>query len=861
MAEEPQKEGVGELGFESSAFETLEHDFQEVLTELVGDKSLERFRQEYEKLHRALKKSHDSEKRLIKKCRELNSEIVSNAAKVQTALKLSQEDQNTIASLKREIEKAWKMVDASHEKEARAKETISQLKSEISNLSRLVEQGAGLSMGQESQVNDLLKDKDDLMAERDAQVEMIARLRAEVGDYLTAARAKEQERGGAADEIQSLKEVIASRRQEADRDLRRRERLEKESKDTKHMLESRAQTLRSRTAQLSQSEANERRVSDSLGRQKGATDRALRDLEIARSRLASQDSMLQEQKHARQLQLGDNAEISAALKAKDDEIQAMRHAAQQQLKRKELEIKRLKVSEDQALELEAIHSNFLGQAAQLEREIEVERREHEAEARNAAEVQREIAEIARNIGSTNDLTQRQVDIVRLNATMTRQLETEIGMFKSESMKQRKIVHHLEKERERFGAEASDANAKFVAALEEVKLREMTILDLQKKIFEGEARLKQQQNLYEAVRSDRNLYSKNLIESQDEIAEMKRKFKIMNHQIEQLKEEIDAKDQAFVKEHIEHSKADKEKDALKNHLMHVRKGVASAEITIKNFEAEVGKLNHIISEADAERFRQKREYDVVINERDILGTQLIRRNDELALLAEKLKVQQMTISNGEMEYRERLEDVRVLKLRSNAVRRDLSIHKSQSSNLEGLRADVYSLQRELLQDRTKVKALSEELENPNNAHRWRKLEGSDPGTYEMLQKIQALQKRLISKTEEVVEKDLMIQEKDKLYVELKNILARQPGPEVAEQLSVFQQGLRDRTKSMKAMASELNMYQAQINESKYQMERVTRDLQDVKRKYYEQKRRETLTKERERVQLSEREQGQLTVQSM
>ena len=41
---------------------------------------------------------------------------VANAAKVQTALKLSQEDQNTIGSLKREIEKAWKMVDSAHEK-------------------------------------------------------------------------------------------------------------------------------------------------------------------------------------------------------------------------------------------------------------------------------------------------------------------------------------------------------------------------------------------------------------------------------------------------------------------------------------------------------------------------------------------------------------------------------------------------------------------------------------------------------------------------------------------------------------------------------------------------------------------------
>merc|ERR1712216_974263 len=101
-------------------------------------------------------------------------------------------------------------------------------------------------------------------------------------------------------------------------------------------------------------------------------------------------------------------------------------------------------------------------------------------------------------------------------------------------------------------------------------------------------------------------------------------------------------------------------------------------------------------------------------------------------------------------------------------------------------------------------------------------------------------------QEVVEKDLLIQEKDKLYVELKNILARQPGPEVAEQLSIYQQGLRDKTKSMKAMASELNMYQAQVSEFKYEMERLTRELQEVKRTYYEQKRRETLHRERERA---------------
>merc|ERR1712178_45286 len=225
------------------------------------------------------------------------------------------------------------------------------------------------------------------------------------------------------------------------------------------------------------------------------------------------------------------------------------------------------------------------------------------------------------------------------------------------------------------------------------------------------------------------------------------------------------------------------------------------------------------------------------ERDILGTQLIRRNDELALLYEKIKIQQSTLQKGEIQYKERLEEIRTLRIKIAALKRELHIAKQQVVNIDDLKKEVYQLQRELLQERTKVKALSEELENPMNVHRWRKLEGSDPATYEMIQKIQTLQKRLIAKTEEVVEKDLLIQEKEKLYVELKGILARQPGPEVAEQLSVYQTNLREKTKQMKAMAAELNMYQAQVNEYKFEIERLTRELQDVKKKYFEQKKKQ------------------------
>ena len=48
-----------------------------------------------------------------------------------------QEDQNTIKSLKKEIEKAWKMVDTAQEGEERARETIETLNTEIQNLTKV----------------------------------------------------------------------------------------------------------------------------------------------------------------------------------------------------------------------------------------------------------------------------------------------------------------------------------------------------------------------------------------------------------------------------------------------------------------------------------------------------------------------------------------------------------------------------------------------------------------------------------------------------------------------------------------------------------------------------------------------------
>ena len=164
--------------------------------------------------------------------------------------------------------------------------------------------------------------------------------------------------------------------------------------------------------------------------------------------------------------------------------------------------------------------------------------------------------------------------------------------------------------------------------------------------------------------------------------------------------------------------------------------------------------------------------------------------------EKIRIQTSALQKGEIQYRERLEDIRVLKLEIKKLRREKALLQSETQNVDGLKNEIFKLQKETLQERTKVKVLEEELESPMNVHRWRKLAGSDPSTYELIKKVQMLQRRLISKTEDVVEKELIISQKDKMYKELKALLQRQPGPEIIEELRTVKEAVKTKMRECK-----------------------------------------------------------------
>ena len=67
---------------------------------------------------------------------------------------------------------------------------------------------------------------------------------------------------------------------------------------------------------------------------------------------------------------------------------------------------------------------------------------------------------------------------------------------------------------------------------------------------------------------------------------------------------------------------------------------------------------------------------------------------------------------------------------------------------------------------------------------------------MIKRVRHLQKAIITKAANVEQKDQAIQEREKLYVDLRRVLSRQPGNEAAEQLRLYHQTLVEKKAKLK-----------------------------------------------------------------
>ncbi|KAL2622618.1 hypothetical protein R1flu_002823 [Riccia fluitans] len=534
------------------------------------------------------------------------------------------------------------------------------------------------------------------------------------------------------------------------------------------------------------------------------------------------------------------------IKMKEDEVMSIREEIIRVRKIREATLNKLTMVETQKAEIEKDKEELQCQISKLERENELQRKLTEAERKRYEDSVRERDVLTKMKTHAEDWGRKHASMLRLKETIIINLEAEIQQYKDAAVKQDHVIDQLEKERLKASAEVSEATAKYLKLLDKIQEKEMEIMEASKKVEISELAIKQQKALFEVVRNEKNIYSKRWVDTQDEINQSKRKLQVSTQMVESLKEQLLAMDSRIEKGAADVIKVEKEKEALGENLVQFQGKIKNVQGKIEKYVLKIQNHELLVDQAKEELERLRKEYSTVKTERDSLATQLSRREEELSHVYMKVRTQQSTLDKGRVHYLDRLNELRELKLKLNELKREQAVLKGSLNSIGILKREIHCLGRELMKERLKVRIMTEELETPQNVHRWRIMEAADPPLYEMITKVQTLQKRLIVKSDEVVERDLLIREKEKLYLELQKILARQPGPEATQRINDLTRNLCEKTKQLKAMSSELYLYQSRVKEYRAEIDELKEQLKIAKRSYIESKERQILEKQRDKI---------------
>ncbi|XP_015188466.1 PREDICTED: cilia- and flagella-associated protein 58-like [Polistes dominula] len=824
----------------SSTFCNLENDYARIMKEMKTNDALAAFEDDYRRLYEFLYKSHKNEKELTEKCSSLTNQIVENAKKINELTIKVETDTTEITRLKEEIEKALKLADAAHTREQNAQEVIDNLRLNITKLTHEIEvKNKQLAGEEESGVS---QQREGLLREREKLLGEVVTLKERLKNMSQYTNELENKNITAEEKIIEMQEMLDIRTSEVSREKRAKERLEDDFQQCEEELVIKNEEFHTINEVLRSATDNIKKLENKLKEQKVSFDKTQKEL----NRLSIKNLNLQADLENANVQI-DILDKEIADKEKQYRLlkNELNKANERSMKYKSdkdiLEKRFLKIDNERS-RLEQELKQAITNVKNVDYEMGLLQKQHFEDKQLSESLMRDKSIFARTIENLKEYIKSVDHEMAVVSASKKKLEYELnnGVYRENELKRK--IEIIEKERVKCNFEIRKLSQRIDDYISEIKLKQVEIMDYKKRLDESEAKYRQQQNLFEVVRSERNACSKSLLEAQEDVQELKSKLQIMTQQIEQLKEDIATKEADLIKKEFVLGRIEREKEKLKIDLQSARKDISDLRREIEEMKEEEKRLRQTILKADRDIARHKKDIDNVMNERDILGTQLVRRNDELCLQYNRIKILNGTLQRGKQQYNERLEDIRLLKLEVNKLRTEKVLLTKSIENTSDMRHEIFHLNRDLTKERLKVMALEEEVQTPLNIHRWRKLQFSDPPAYEMLNKIQFLQKRVIKMSALIIDKEKRIQDTEKLYMNLREILVKQPGPQITMALNKTQKALRKRGNKMKCLVSELNMYQVEINEYKFDVERMSKEMCELKMKYYAQKRK--LQKEKE-----------------
>ena len=406
-----------------------------------------------------------------------------------------------------------------------------------------------------------------------------------------------------------------------------------------------------------------------------------------------------------------------------------------------------------------------------------------------------------------------------------------------------IIKHLKKEEADRNKVERDVRTQVerlikTTMLKREKHREQTELangldneldDLKKQTKENERRHKSLVSLFHEVQSQRNKFAQLIEAGKQTKAETGEKLRVLANEIDILRGESGDKEIKLVHAHAQLTSAMTARDVLRQDInkraMTFREGRDKIDEQMNEMEG----LHTVADQGRKNQIRLTLKFEHETQRRDHAGLMLVERNDEVAALHERVNLQVEVGRRGEIELRNREDEIRAFAAEIRKHELSVEANASLASGVPGLNAEIERLRKELIVERRRVARLSAKAETPENADRWRVLQGKDPGADELRAKLKDLKLAIEDKEDEIEENVLMLQELDSLVQRMTSEAAsgRAESLELARTINDLVTKIQSAGDETKSTVSELALCQATSERLQLEAETLKRRLVEAR----------------------------------
>ncbi|XP_045075491.1 coiled-coil domain-containing protein 146, partial [Coregonus clupeaformis] len=425
------------------------------------------------------------------------------------------------------------------------------------------------------------------------------------------------------------------------------------------------------------------------------------------------------------------------------------------------------------------------------------------------ELQLEVDKLKRNLIHQQPVAEVETQLVKQCVEQEQELMRESHRHREELHTLSCLTQIKADEREQKSRERHRAEQRYNRIKQELRGKSLVIHELKKQNQEVQSRLSVFAKLYDNIKGDRNKCVNLIQMASQRTAEMREKFKILENEIEILRTNAINKDKLLQKSRLKHFHSHTVRDSLRNDISKVTWVLHEMRQKREEQKLNLGQLTHMINYHEQNLLQMRKSHDNAVQSRNDRGVQLLEREEEMCIFYEKVNVQEGLIRNSDMETQALEEETHCLQMITNKERRQTALSRKLVPCQRSLEGESTMLQIQLSECKERMLELEKALEDPGQENRARELEGNDPSHVELIQKIEQLEVGLAEREELLLEKDLVYEQVTRLSqrIRAKAENGKQDTLELAKKVNELQGRIKESTRRMMAVVSELSMRQA------------------------------------------------------